>query len=69
MDKRAQLLEQIAKILEVPSVTPETKMEVWDSLNVMMAVVAIDDIYGKVVHGKELVDAVTVADILKVAEQ
>lgn len=69
MDKRAQLLEQIAKILEVPSVTPETKMETWDSLNVMMAVVAIDDIYGKVVHGKALVDAVTVADILKVAEE
>ena len=40
----------------------------WDSLNIMQAVVLIDEVYGNVVHGRALQDCATVADILKVAE-
>lgn len=67
-DKRRALLEGIAYIMEVPSVTPETVLDPWDSLCVMQAVVLIDDVMGKVVHGRALADCKTAADVVKVAE-
>lgn len=67
-DKRAKLLKAMAAIFEVPSVDEAFVLEPWDSLNVLQAVVAIDDAYGKIVNGRDLVDAKTVADVLKVAE-
>lgn len=66
--KREALLKGLADIFEVPSVAPEFTLDPWDSLNVMQTVVLIDDVYGKVVHGKALSSCTTVADIVKIAE-
>lgn len=68
-DARSKLLDGLAAIFEVPSVTEEFVLDPWDSLNVMQAVVLIDDCYGKVIHGAKIVDAETVSDIIKAAEQ
>ena len=35
---------------------------------VMGAVVLIDEVFGRVVHGRELAQCVTVADVLRIAE-
>lgn len=67
--KRELLLKAIADILEVPSVEDATILDPWDSLCVMQAVVAIDDICGKVVHGRALVYCKLVQDVLKVADE
>jgi acyl carrier protein len=69
-DKHKKLLEGIAAILEVKvdSLTAATALDPWDSLCVMQAVVLIDDVCGKVVSGRQLMDCAKVEDVLKVAE-
>lgn len=66
--KRDDFLRELAKMLEVESLTPESPLENWDSLNVMGAVVLIDDCFGKVVHGRQIAECRTVADLLRIAE-
>ena len=66
-DKRTAVLNGLAQILEVKEVKPETVLDPWDSLSVMQAVVMIDDVCGKVVHGRDLMDCKTAEDVLKVA--
>ena len=65
----SKLLKGLADIFEVTEVSETFKLDPWDSLNVMQTVVLIDDCYGTVIHGAKIVDAETVADIIKVAEQ
>ena len=67
--RREQLLKAIADILEVSAVEDATILDPWDSLCVMQTVVAIDDICGKVVHGRALMGYKLVQDVLKVAEE
>lgn len=66
--KRDALFKGFAEMFEVPSVGPDFVLSPWDSLNIMQTVVLIDDVYGKVVHGRALADCTTVEDILKLAE-
>ena len=72
-DKRREFIKGFAHMLECDAqkVVPEAVLAdigTWDSLNVMGTVVLIDDIYGKVVHGRPIAQCVTVGDILKIAE-
>lgn len=73
MTKSEEFLKGLAHMMECggEKMVPEAKLEeigVWDSLNVMGAVVLIDEVYGRVVHGRELSQCVTVGDVLKIAE-
>lgn len=68
MTKQEQFLRELAKLLEAQSLGADFVLDPWDSLAIMQTVVAIDDIYGKVVHGRALQACVTVADVLKIAE-
>lgn len=73
MTKRDDFLKGLAHMLECggEKAVPEavlTDIGIWDSLNVMGAVVLIDEVYGRVVHGRELSQCVTVDDVLKIAE-
>lgn len=74
-NKRQEFLGKLAAVFELAPecVTPELEVgmnaaALWDSLNIMSAVVLIDEVYGRVVHGGALAKCSTVADILKVAE-
>lgn len=62
------MLAELSKILEVP-VTPQTILAEtnWDSMSVVMAVAAVDDICGTPVDGMKLADCATVADVLRLA--
>lgn len=71
--KRDELYKAIATSLEIGGerVKPEAvllELGPWDSLAVMTMVVAVDEIYGRVVHGRALSECVTVADVVRVAE-
>lgn len=68
MTKRNELLKGLADIFEIPVVAEDWVLDPWDSLNVMQVVVLIDEVYGRVVHGRALANCVTAADILKIAE-
>ena len=70
MNKRDELMKALAHLLEIPgdTINEQTTLTSWDSLAVMSTVVAIDEVYAKVVHGRQLQDCVTVADVLKIAE-
>ena len=67
--ERNKLLKGLADIFEVAEVSDAFVLDPWDSLNVMQTVVLIDDCYHKVIHGGHIVNAKTVADIIKVAEK
>lgn len=71
--KRQEFLKGIAALLEVggEKVVPEavlTELGPWDSLSVMQATVLIDEVYARVVHGRQIAECVTVADVIRVAE-
>ncbi len=73
MTKRDDFLKGLGVLLECggEKVVPNAVLAdigTWDSLGVMQAVVLIDEIFGRVVHGRELSQCVTVADVLKIAE-
>lgn len=72
-EKRPEFLKGLAHLMECDAqkVVPEAKLESlgpWDSLNVMQTVVLIDEVYGKIIHGGQISECVTVEDVLKVAE-
>jgi acyl carrier protein len=63
------LYSALAKsVLECETVTVETVLDPWDSLAVVSTIAVIDDIYGKSVAGKALMDCVVAGDILKLVE-
>lgn len=49
-------------------ITPDTKLEIWDSLAVVSTIAVIDDVYGKFVDGKKLMACNTAGDILRLVE-
>lgn len=49
-------------------ITPETRLDPWDSLAVVSTIAVIDDVYGKFVDGKALMACVTAGDILRLVE-
>lgn len=72
--KRTELFHAIATALEIGGerVKPEAvllELGPWDSLAVMTMVVAIDEIYGRVVHGRALSECVKVEDVVRIAEK
>lgn len=72
-DKRHDFLKGVAEIMEadVAKFEPEATLESlgpWDSMTVMQVVVLVDDIYGRVVHGRALAECVKVSDLLWIAE-
>lgn len=67
---KQELLDGIAQVLEVPTVTPETVLDEvgsWDSMSVVVAIGVIDDICGKVVDGIALGGCRTAGDVLVLA--
>lgn len=68
-NKQQDFLTALAKsVLEIDSADVDTLLDPWDSLAVMSTIVVIDDIYGKSVPGKALMDCVTAGDIIKLVE-
>lgn len=72
--KRLELLHGLAHLLEVDGakVVPEARLAdlgPWDSMSVMQTVVLIDEVCGRVVHGREVAGCQTVADIIALAER
>ena len=68
-NSKSAFLKALAKdVLECESVTEESVLSPWDSLAVVSTIAVIDDIYGKAVSGKALMDCQLVSDILKLVE-
>jgi acyl carrier protein len=64
------LLDGIAEILEVTSVTEETVLAeagAWDSLAIVCTIALIDEKAGVEVDGKALAACVTACDVLRLA--
>lgn len=68
LNKRMGLLAELAKIMEVAAVEPETTLDPWDSMAWLVAQAAIDEVYGVTVDPRKLRDCVTVSDVLKLVE-
>ena len=65
-----EFLERTARILEVPSVTPDTDFRagpLWDSLTAFALRVMIDQRCGKSLSGADIEACRTVADLMKSA--
>ncbi len=65
-----EFLERTARILEVPSVTPETDFRegpLWDSLTAFALRVMIDQRCGKRLSGADIEACKTVSDLMKAA--
>jgi acyl carrier protein len=67
-----QILDGIAAILEVPSVTPETVLANsggadWDSLAIVCTIALLDEKCSVEVAGSDLAKCETAADVLKLA--
>lgn len=63
-------LSQVARLLEVPSVTPETDFRagpLWDSLTAFALRVLLDQKYDRAVSAAELQSCRTVSDLMKLA--
>ena len=69
MDKKAELTNKIADILELTSAETNqmTPLTNWDSLAVVSAMIAIDEVCGRSVLGQDLANCETVGDVLKLA--
>lgn len=65
--KNSEFLKALgSQVLESSvEITPETTLEPWDSLAVVSTIAVIDDVFGKFVNGKDLMNCVTAGDILK----
>jgi acyl carrier protein len=66
------LLEQVQDIFEVDEVSPEDilrEYELWDSLSVISLLAVLDETYGINIEGTELVDVLTVSDLLSFVGQ
>ncbi len=65
-----EFLERTARILEVPSVTPDTDFRagpLWDSLTAFALRVMIDQRCGKRLSGVDIEACKTVSDLMKAA--
>lgn len=67
---KQQILDGIAEVLELPEVTPGTKLEEsngWGSLAVVCIIALLDEKAGIEVDGEQLAKCETVGDVLKLA--
>ncbi len=67
---KQQLLDGIAEILELPSVTPETALDEsngWDSMGVVCVIALLDEKAGIEVDGPAVSKCTTVGEVLALA--
>ena len=64
------LFAGIADELEISpvGVNADTKLEPWDSLNVIGVMALVDDLYGITIDGSKLTECKTFGDVLKLVE-